>query len=704
MIRSWSKALGLCLTFFICSQATGQNEAMLSRAPGTSETAPGLIILSEGFEGSLFPPSGWTNTQISGSGLWTKVSEGEFPTCFPHSGSSMAKFGIYNFAQGTSALLCSPKVEFPVGVKKTLQVLMYRDPGYPNTEDSLGIYYGPNTNLSGAVYLGKIFRYNETSGWFQYSFEVPEAVTGLFRMLIRGTSDYGNNIHIDDVSITAAEAKDAGIYEILYPGYTMLPGKISPKVAVKNYGYELLLNIPVRYQIDGEADVHTEIVDSLAPGATSVVTFPEWTANKGSYRFIFYSDFPDDSYRNNDTMVRETDITYASWESGADIPFVAYLGAAASCGGKIYCMGGNQNEQDGKKVAIYDVATDTWSTGPMLPQPRGVGMGAATSDKVYFIGGRTGANTSHNNIWELTPPDTNWVAKKSLPAAVCWGDAVAYQDSLIYVLGGWGSTSGLKSVFVYNNVINKVRSCTPLPVALFGGAAAITGNKIVYTGGCLGYYMSVSTFVGDINQDDRSLISWTEGADLPWPAFRTDGASWGQDEIIVANGCSGLGWVPESPNPAYAYNPYSDSWRSLPYKTTPTLGSYLGSVISSYNDDSETWKLVVAAGLDLLSENTLVTENLSETFGLPPVGTQNHNAAWIKVSPNPSDNQIFIETTDPALRIWIYNMTGQKVYYGDFNDRRIKINTGHFHDGLYILKAEMKNDIFFSRFLIKHSK
>jgi len=64
--------------------------------------------LTESFDGTTFPPSGWQNIQVGGSGKWKRVTSGVEPNCTPHSGAGMAEYNSYDYQAGANAILVSP--------------------------------------------------------------------------------------------------------------------------------------------------------------------------------------------------------------------------------------------------------------------------------------------------------------------------------------------------------------------------------------------------------------------------------------------------------------------------------------------------------------------------------------------------------------------------------------------------------------------
>ncbi len=75
------------------------------------------------------------------------------------------------------------------------------------------------------------------------------------------------------------------------------------------------------------------------------------------------------------------------------------------------------------------------------------------------------------------------------------------------------------------------------------------------------------------------------------------------------------------------------------------------------------------------------------------------NKDLVKVFPNPFGLELHVTIQEGELcGMTIINLLGQKIYEipeSDFRSRNIYIPTGQFANGMYFLKAETKNKIFF---------
>jgi hypothetical protein len=86
---------------------------------------------------------------------------------------------------------------------------MYRDNGYLSTADKVDVLINTSTSVVGATTLGTINRAINlapivaANGWYQYTFTVsPTFSSATNYVFFRATSAYGNNIFIDDISIS----------------------------------------------------------------------------------------------------------------------------------------------------------------------------------------------------------------------------------------------------------------------------------------------------------------------------------------------------------------------------------------------------------------------------------------------------------------------------------------------------------------------
>ena len=181
-------------------------------------------LLSESFDGSTFPPAGWTNIHTTGTStdaVWEQAAaaavggDGPAPdfnafTVDPHSGAGMATFNSYLITDGNGATLISPSIDLSsITAPQLISFWMYREDGYSTKFDSVSIYINTVPDIANASFLGRINRAIMQSpvesggnGWYKYTFPIPASFNGASNYIIfNAVSRFGNNIFIDDVTV-----------------------------------------------------------------------------------------------------------------------------------------------------------------------------------------------------------------------------------------------------------------------------------------------------------------------------------------------------------------------------------------------------------------------------------------------------------------------------------------------------------------------
>ncbi len=184
---------------------------------------------NESFDGTTFPPTGWTQTQVAGTGLWTRVTTGVDPTCLPHSGAGMLEYNSYDYLNAASAALISPVIDLTTASANTvLEFWMYRDNGNLTTRDSLSFYINTTASLTGATFLAKYIRIKSLApvetgldGWYKYQVPIPVSFnTATNYLIIKSFSAWGNNMFVDDIRILDPVAGNAAPTNITFTGTT----------------------------------------------------------------------------------------------------------------------------------------------------------------------------------------------------------------------------------------------------------------------------------------------------------------------------------------------------------------------------------------------------------------------------------------------------------------------------------------------------
>ena len=164
--------------------------------------------LSEGFDGTTFPPAGWQNVATNGNYVFERKTSNDWPSCLPHDESAaMARYYSYSAPEGWKCSLISPKLQLNA-TDNTVRYWIFRNfNNNINRPDRINVYYSPTTNTADGTLLGTVHRntmmepvVGENSDWYEYTytFDSPE---GFGFVIFEAVSGYGWDLCIDDVYI-----------------------------------------------------------------------------------------------------------------------------------------------------------------------------------------------------------------------------------------------------------------------------------------------------------------------------------------------------------------------------------------------------------------------------------------------------------------------------------------------------------------------
>lgn len=303
-------------------------------------------VASESFDTAL----GWTSTTVTSDAgttinAWARRTTGGAPNCAPFSGAGMARFNSYNITSGGTGRLTSPAITFPDG-RYRVKLKMYRDSGYPTDADNIKVYYN-TTGAAGGTVLGTVNRSTQLApvvsadGWYSYAFDIPGNISGTGYIVILGTSRYGNNIFIDQVSVDLIQAVDAET-TVVNMNSIETTGNKSITGTIKNMGTADINSFDVKWQIDNGA-VYTQNVSglTLTAGQTYNFTHPDsWDATPGLYSLkVWVSNVNgagDDGDLTNDQITKTVSVA-----SGSVTRFPLYEKFSSSTCGPCYSFNTN---------------------------------------------------------------------------------------------------------------------------------------------------------------------------------------------------------------------------------------------------------------------------------------------------------------------------------------------------------------------------
>jgi len=265
----------------------------------------------------------------------------------------------------------------------------------------------------------------------------------------------------------------------------------------------------------------------------------------------------------------------------------AGLGVVA-VNGKIYAIGGMNNNSYLNVNEEYDPITDKWTTKTPMPTARSGFAIVVYQNRVYAIGGTKGDSTTESSgftpVTEVyTPATDTWTIKTPMPMPRADLSA-SVVDGKIYLIGGkkyvehdpFYEESDLNEV--YDPGTDSWTNMTSIPTATFGYASAVVDKRIYIIGGGIQFWERWDfTFVEANQIYDPENDNWTIGATFDPPlSYMAATATSGIDafkRIYVMGGFFSDGYS----NATHVYNPKSNAWGTGSAMPTPRI--YLNVVV-----------------------------------------------------------------------------------------------------------------------------
>ncbi len=281
--------------------------------------AQGQVLVTENFDTALT----WTVVRVSGSSAnpgWTRVTNGNNPNCTPAQGAGMAKFDAYNIPAGNNYHIQSPAINF-TGANYRVKFSMYRDGGYPENTDRIRVYYN-TTTAPGGTLIGTVHRSVALSpvvsdnGWYNYTFNLPANLTATGYISLMATSNYGNNIYVDNIMVSQIANDDAELSS-LDMGAIAAQGALPITGTFKNLGLNNINSLDLKWQIN-DGPVHTQTVSNLNLAPNGIYNFTHadtWTATPGQYTLNVWVENPNgtaDTDATNNSLSKTVSIASGS--------------------------------------------------------------------------------------------------------------------------------------------------------------------------------------------------------------------------------------------------------------------------------------------------------------------------------------------------------------------------------------------------------
>jgi len=174
------------------------------------------VILSESFESTTFPPSGWSTAivnQVGTAGAWARSNGTVHPAGGGvQDGEYLAYFNSWTCSTGNQTRLKTGYLNFSDYSSISLSFWMYHEGGYPGRPDRIQVqvYHNQLWENVGDPILITQAPLNE---WRQHTISLS-AYGNLNNVAVGllGISEYGNDIHIDNVVISGSNPPTGWVF------------------------------------------------------------------------------------------------------------------------------------------------------------------------------------------------------------------------------------------------------------------------------------------------------------------------------------------------------------------------------------------------------------------------------------------------------------------------------------------------------------
>ncbi len=623
----------------------------------------------------------WFDDDAAGSSAPSLSDTAKSPVVRPPLNMYLLKWGItYNYL-GTPEYL-------EVGLKHRTGGVWSVVPLKTYTTDITSAWDSADVSLYvGAESVQVYFYYYDGGGWMWY---------GAF----------------DNVQLlgSATLQHDARTMSIVNPGSRVPPGvAINPQARFRNAGANTE-TFDVSFVIDSSGVVvYTSTINlsSIPAGAETVVTFNPWTPANAEgivYNLTAFTALAGDMNPANDTVHSTTlTSTVGEWIQCTSMPSPELSNATGydPVNDRIYSFGGTP---DGgytyhNYTFQYDPVNNTWQTMANMPYAGDWIDASYVNGKFYIFGLYDGSVHNYNMIYDVT--NNSWTTGANMPQARIAGGQVVYNDSLVYMLGGYNGSTPTNNVQIYNTYTNAWTTGTSLPTNFMMGGVAMTGDTIWIVGGYSGSAAFSNLYYGIINPTNCEQITWYTGAPLPVPNMNNGATQMyrsGHRYLYIVGGFENAVLPPTAH--AWEYDIDNNVWTALPDYTPFALARndfliareghneiYVcgGDDNGDWTATDQVWKLpwFVGPGVEEKEGASLVT-----SFGFAPN------------MPNPTKGSVitYTITKDARVSLKVYDASGRLISTlvdgrQTAGTKTVNWNTKNLSSGIYFLRLEAEGKI-----------
>lgn len=545
---------------------------------------------TEGFEG-VFPPAGWQTIDVlDPTYVWVQTNAASFEganSAYIHYSDMtidgedwliMPQFSCV--ATDTLSFWLEP--EFVLYPPDTTFILI-------STTDSL-----PSSFTTVVATLAEGLNYPLTVTFGYYSYSLAAFAGQDIYVAFANKNTYGDGILIDKVSIGTKPAINALALSIDMPAFTSTAVN-APLATVMNDGIAVA-TFDVTMTITGGYS-STKTVTALAAGGIQQVTFDPWTPVLGTNIISIQTLLAGDGVPADDTLSASINaldefVNYG-WSSRMVLNTALFGSAPAAINSNdtsyLFQSGGSDAVGIVPNASRYLPYSNSWVANNPLLMGTFIPGSFSWNNNIYVIGGYNPFFTAIPNTQIYDVAAGTWSNGAPMPTPV--GDYASgmYNDSLFYVIAGYGGGVDVSTVQMYDPATNTWNVATDLPYPAAALRGGIVGNKIVV---CCGYNQIIGTtlpetYVGTIDVANPSNISWLQVADYPLGSNGRFGAGGSLDTasgLVIFTAGDPIGTGVQVLDYTFGFDVNTNTWKIGPPK--PTAVSNLANLAAIVDNDS----------------------------------------------------------------------------------------------------------------------
>lgn len=274
------------------------------------------LKLNESFEGTKFPPEGWSVSDTSSTGAWSHSIR------TPYTGYRCA---VSNFTSGISSNFLITKRIVPTDEDSL--TFCFKQTFWKTYKDTFSVFISTTDSLPSSMTTRIMKFYDSVSYpapilYARKSYSLAAYAGQTIWIGFQHVNLDGDNIRLDNVTVGKEMLNEVGIVENTFPrgnfGMCMF-NAMQPVARIRNFGSGNQMSpFTITYRITGPSTTYESIrSDTLSAGSDKLITFDSlFPTTPGTYNVKIYTGLAGDENPFNDTLTSDFIITNYNFGGG----------------------------------------------------------------------------------------------------------------------------------------------------------------------------------------------------------------------------------------------------------------------------------------------------------------------------------------------------------------------------------------------------